>query len=154
MSRCRNQRGRRKRKRKKGDGIEWRSSALSTSTLPRHSPPSLSPLLPLFTPLPPHHHHTHTHAHTQTDRDSLKLTQEEYDRPPLAAILQVAAACLLCAWASVRAAGPLRELAPAANQATLAGAPFRGTAWMTLGHRGMAMPLSVAVMKPEGGRSF
>ena len=52
------------------------------------------------------------------------------------------------------AAGPLRELAPAANQAPLAGAPFRGSAWMTLGHRGMAAPLRVAVMKPEGGRSF
>lgn len=88
------------------------------------------------------------------DRDSLKLSQEEYDRPPLAAVLQVAVACVLCAWASVRAAGPLRKLAPAANQAPLAGAPFRGTAWMTLGHRGMAMPLRVGVVKPEGGRSF
>ena len=88
------------------------------------------------------------------DRDSLKLTQEEYDRPPLSAILQVALACLLCAWASARAAGPLRELSPAANQAPLAGAPFRGTAWMTLGHRGAAMPLRCGVVKPEGGRGF
>lgn len=104
-----------------------------------------SPLTPFSLPLPPPKH---------TDRDSLKLSQEEYDRPPLAAILQVAAACLLCAWASVRAAGPLRKMAPADNQAPLAGAPFRGTAWMTLGHRGMAAPVRCAVVKPEGGRSF
>lgn len=105
---------------------------------------STSPLLQLF----------HDHTKRLADRDSLKLTQEEYDRPPLVAILQVALACLCCAWASVCAAGPLRRLAPAANQAPLAGTPFRGAAWMTLGHRGMAAPARVAVVKPEGGRSF
>jgi len=105
---------------------------------------SSSPLLQLF----------HDRTKRLADRDSLKLTQEEYDRPPLVAILQVALACLCCAWASVRAAGPLRRLAPAANQAPLAGTPFRGAAWMTLGHRGMAAPARVAVVKPEGGRSF
>lgn len=124
-----------------------RSSLLLYSlTFPRQitHPPLFSFSLPIL----------HFQHRQSPDRDSLKLSQEEYDRPPFAAILQVAVACLLCAWASARAAGPLRKLSPAANQAPLAGAPFRGTAWMSLGHRGMAMPLRVGVVKPEGGRSF
>ena len=53
-----------------------------------------------------------------------------------------------------RAANLIRVEMSEAAKDPLAGAPFRGSAWMTLGHRGMAAPLRVAVMKPEGGRSF